>query len=284
MTCPFLREACVWGCRSSSARKLIPQATAAPPGTLCLNGGYSHCSGFVGAAESPVEPPGVCPNLEKLAVQYCAAAPVTKFIPYSEAMLIRCGSDAHRYCDQFLDQTGSGRGAPREGDLISVPEDLLYAERHWWFDLPAEGPWHAGLDAFTSRLAGPADRVSFIPARAGSAPAVVLTAGDRDFTFALAESLIVTATNLQLRLHPRRIFDAPYDRGWIFEGVLTGRQCAELRQRLSDARRARRRMEEDARLVNERLQQFCPREFAALADGGLFEAGILAKLDREAAR
>lgn len=283
MTCPFLREARVWGCRSSNLRKLIPQSTAVPPGTRCLDGGYIRCPSFSGSADAASNAADVCPNLVESIAQYCAAAPVTKFIPYSEAVLIRCGSSAYRYCDQYLDQTGPGRGALAEGHSFSVPDDLLYASRHWWFDLVEEGPWHAGLDAFTARLTGAADRVGFIPARAGSAPAVVLTAGDRDFTFALPECLSVTATNLQLRLHPGRIFEDPYSRGWIFEGLLIGRQGSELRQRLWNARRARIRMEEDARLVNELLHQYGQPECATLGDGGLFEAGILTKLDRDAA-
>lgn len=283
MTCPFLREARVWGCRSSNLRKLIPRSTAVLPGTRCLNGGYSRCPNFSGSAGAASSAAGVCPDLVESIAQYCAAAPVTKFIPYSEAVLIRCGSSAYRYCDQYLDQTGPGRGGLAETDSISVPDDLLYAKRHWWFDLEEEGPWHAGLDAFTARLTGAADRVGFIPAGTCSAPAVVLTAGARDFTFTLPECLSVSATNLQLRLHPRRIFEDPYTRGWIFEGRLTARQGAELRQRLWDARRARLRMEEDARLVNELLHQYGRQECATLGDGGLFEVGILTKLDTDAA-
>ncbi len=283
MTCPYFKETRVWGCRSAHVRKLIPHSAAAPPGSLCLDGGYHRCSGFVGVQAEPGGGNAVCPNLEQSVVQYCAAAPVTKFIPYSEAVLIRCGSGAFRYCDQFLDQMGPGRAPTIDGQTLNAPEGLYYAGRHWWFDLPDDGPWHAGLDAFTSRLAGPVDRIAFIPASPGAAPAVVLTAASRDFTFPLSERLPVSATNLQLRLHPARVFDSPYDRGWIFQGVLPGRQRAELRQRLASAAEARLRMEEDARLVNERLHQLDSRDYAALADGGLFDPGILARLDRDSA-
>jgi hypothetical protein len=43
-------------------------------------------------------------------------------------------------------------------------------------------------------------------------------------------------------------------------------------------------MDEDARFINERLHQMGAMAGAALGDGGLFEAGLLARLDRDTAR
>ena len=35
-------------------------------------------------------------------MQYCGAAPVAKFVPYSESLLSRCGNDSFRYCELYL--------------------------------------------------------------------------------------------------------------------------------------------------------------------------------------
>lgn len=43
-----------------------------------------------------------CPFLQESQAQYCSAAAVTKFIPYSEAHLSRCGGENHRTCGVYL--------------------------------------------------------------------------------------------------------------------------------------------------------------------------------------
>lgn len=284
MSCPFLRETRVWGCRSAQVRKLIPRAGTVPPDTACLTEGHLRCPGFVNIDALQARTGKVCPFLEDSLAQYCAAAPVLKLIPYSEAMLVRCGSEAYRFCDLYLEQAGPATGAALHGEEFNVPESLLYADECWWLDLPDEGPWHAGLDAFAARLTGPVERVSYIPASPGAPPAVVLTVADRDYTFCFPERLTVTASNPILRLHPERIWESPYARGWIYEGTATGAQRDELRSRLAGPREARRRMEDAARFVNERIQLAHNDKVPALGDGGLFEPGLLKRLSRDEAR
>lgn len=277
MSCPFLRETVVWGCRSAHVRKLIPGARGIQPGNVCVSAEHRRCPGFVDAVAETGE--GACPYLEQSLAQYCLAAPVTKFVPYSEPLLVRCGNSAFRYCDLYLEQAGPGRAeSARSGDL-QVPEDLLYSENHWWFDVPADGPWHAGLDAFASRLAGPAEQIAFLGG-AGTSAAIVLGTASRDFTFAFPGPLPATAANPHLRLHPERVFEAPYTRGWIYEGNATQAERDALRSRFSGAADARRRLDEDVRRVNERIHEISVDGGAFSADGGLFEAGLLARLSR----
>ncbi len=178
--------------------------------------------------------------------------------------------------------------AAASGEDLPAPDELFYASRHWWFDVPAEGPWHAGLDALSARLAGPVDRLGFIASSPASHPAVVLTVAGREFTFVFPEDLPVSASNPQLRLHPERIFESPYSRGWIYEGTLAPEHRTALRNRLFNSLDARKRMSDDAGLINERIHHLrgasdahCP---TALGDGGLFETGLLAHLDSDAAR
>ena len=62
--------------------------------------------------------PGRCPYLREALVQYCEAAPVVQFIPYSDALLSRCQSGGHRLCDLYLSRAEPGRGhggRPGEG-------------------------------------------------------------------------------------------------------------------------------------------------------------------------
>lgn len=284
MGCPFLRETHVWACRSALVRKLIPRGGAVPPDTACLTESHLRCPGFVHIDGPPLKAGAVCPNLEQSLAQYCAAAPVLKLIPYSEAMLVRCGSGGFRYCDLYLEQAGPAAGTARQDEAWDVPADLLYASRFWWIDLPEEGPWHAGLDVFTTRLAGPAQRVSYILPSAGAPPAVVLTIGGREYTFDFPERLPVTASNPLLRLHPERIWEAPYTRGWIYEGTSTAAQRGELRARLAGPEAARRRMDEDAVFVNERLHRMAVEGVPVMGDGGAFEDGLLGRLESDDAR
>ncbi|MCU0247396.1 MAG: hypothetical protein MUC42_12535 [Bryobacter sp.] len=265
-------------------RKLIPRAGGAPPEMACLTESHQQCPGFVQVDGQPLRAGPVCPFLEESLAQYCGAAPVLKLIPYSEAMLLRCGSGAYRYCDLYLEQAGPALETAGRDEEWVAPTNLLYASHFWWIDLPEEGPWHAGLDAFAARLAGRVQRVSYILSSPGAPPAVVLTIKDREYTFDFPEALTVTASNPLLRLHPDRLWEAPYTRGWVYEGTATAAQRAELRARLSNSDAARLRMEEDAHLVNERIHQTASSGAPAMGDGGAFEDGLLGRMRGEDAR
>jgi glycine cleavage system H lipoate-binding protein len=274
MTCPFLRETTVHGCRSAGIRKLIPQLRMGVPDSRCQSEAHRNCPLYQTGAEA--EPAAVCPLLERSLVQYCGAAPVTKFVPYSEAVLLRCGNGSYRYCDLYLELTQASRAAAGE-EGWEAPEDLQYTNNHWWIDLPDEGPWHAGIDAFLARMLGPVERISFLVT---PRPGVVLTVAGHDFTAALPEAMPVSQCNLHLRSRLDRLTTKPYTQGWLFEGTVTPEQKRRLRSRLLPAADARKRMEADAQRMNEALSR---RQTEALADGGLFEEGILGRLPREEA-
>ena len=116
--CPFLREAQVKYCQGSAIKKMIVRTENNPDDERCSSGEYVHCPSLKQHHEE-YSPGTRCPFLQESLVQYCSASSVVKFIPYSESSIIRCGNDAHRYCDLFLslaatNDAGAG-GASGEG-------------------------------------------------------------------------------------------------------------------------------------------------------------------------
>ena len=100
MTCPFLKEAQVKYCQTAPFRKLIPLAQASTAQEKCSCGTFASCAVYrIQPANG--EASGVCPYLRESLMQYCAAAPVTRFIPYSESLLSRCGNDTYQDCELY---------------------------------------------------------------------------------------------------------------------------------------------------------------------------------------
>ena len=100
MTCPFLTEARVKYCRTSSIRKLIPAAQAGQAEERGSSERHGECPIFRQQPEQPeVSSSKACPLLYESLMQYCGAAPVAKFVAYSESLLSRCGNDGHGYCE-----------------------------------------------------------------------------------------------------------------------------------------------------------------------------------------
>ena len=95
MTCPFLKEAQVKYCQTSSVRKLIPIATAGRTDEKCSSQEHLTCPVFRMQSALP-SVSGLCPYLGESLMQYCSAAPVAKMIPYSESQISRCGCDRFR--------------------------------------------------------------------------------------------------------------------------------------------------------------------------------------------
>src|ERR1035438_10116399 len=96
MACPFLHEVQVKYCRTSAVRKLIPLAQGAAAEGRCVSADHAQCKAF--QMEPQVEASdGACPYLTESLMQYCGAAPVTKFVPFSESSLTRCGRQSFRY-------------------------------------------------------------------------------------------------------------------------------------------------------------------------------------------
>src|SRR6266545_2289733 len=160
MTCPFLKEAAVKYCLTSSVRKLIPIVAAGRAEEKCGSSAHATCPVYR-MQSNPEAATGQCPYLGESLMQYCGAAPVAKMVPYSENVLSRCGNDRFRYCDLYLAMANPGAAA-EDPDALPVPEELRYSANHMWLDVGLNGVCHAGMDAFLSRALGPAERVSFV--------------------------------------------------------------------------------------------------------------------------
>lgn len=279
MQCPFIRETRVRSCRSAGIRKLIPELSGRVPSDRCASSAWRECAWCTESALHQVAP--VCPLWEESLVQYCSAAPVTKFVPYSEPLLSRCGSDAYRYCELYLDVMRAARQASSPAHSLNAPEDLLFTRNHWWLDAAGDGPCHLGIDAFLARLLGPVERVGFATPHGVARPTVVLTVRGVDFSATFPEIIPIEAPNLHLRTDPSRLTNEPYSLGWIYEGLIDAGQRRRLRESLLDSEAAVRRMDDDARLVNQAIQTRLSPGLAA--DGGLFAPGLLAEVDREEA-
>jgi len=154
MPCPFLKEAQVKYCRSSSIRKLIPLAQAGRAEERCTSENYRACAVFRQQPDAEgLAAFGTCPLLHESLMQYCGAAPVAKFVPYSESLLSRCGNDGYRYCELYL-QMSHPLPPPETADGIPMPVELGYSANHLWLDAGGDGICHVGIDAFLSRALG----------------------------------------------------------------------------------------------------------------------------------
>lgn len=275
MLCPFLSESQVRSCRVASVRKLIPHA-ASTAAERCSTSQYAECPLFREQKRDDGTAAAPCPYLKESLMQFCSAASVTRFVPWSEASVSKCGSGAFHYCDLYLDmtETSSRRTAPQgTEDHVPVPPSLRYAANHMWLDRSEDGLCHIGIDALFSRLLGQVERVDFLtlPGGGRTTPTAVLRAGKRDWQVVFPGEMNITACNLMLRSDPSRLSSDPYGRGWMFagtgvdlSGLMTGEQAAPW-------------MQTDTRRLNEFVQQ----HNGCCADGGLIEPGLLTHLRRE---
>jgi glycine cleavage system H lipoate-binding protein len=273
MTCPFLKETQVKYCQAATVRKLIPLGTPGNADEKCASAAHATCPVF--QARGSEDPQGACPHFGESLMQYCGAAPVARFIPYSESLISRCGNDSFRYCELFLAMAHPGLDA-EDVDGIPVPNWLRYSANHMWLDVTEDGTCHAGIDAFLSRALGPVERITYVWQKGNHRPTAVLTAGGVDLEVVFPNSLILTDCNLYLRADPGRLAAQPYTGGWLFEGKPVEGTTADLMEGAA----ARQWMETEQRRINEFLQQQSGNgQFAA--DGGLFSAGLARLLDRD---
>jgi len=274
MTCPFLREAQVKYCRSAAVRKLIPLAASGRADEKCGTPDHVSCGVY---AMQPQEEAvsGPCPYLRESLMQYCGAASVTKFVPYSESLLSRCGNDSFRYCELYLAMAHPGAPAG-EADGIPLPGWLQFSANHMWLDVTDDGTCHAGIDAFLSRALGKVERISYVWLSGQHRPTAVLTVDGTDLEVVFPNPFCLTKCNLYLRADPARLASEPYTGGWLFEGVPT----AETTRGLMGGNEAREWMEQEQRRINEFLQQNAG-PAGVSADGGLFASGVARQLDRD---
>ena len=273
MNCPFLRETNVKFCHAAPVRKLIPLAQAGRAEEKCSSGAHATCRVFQSrpaAASSEI-----CPHLAESLMQYCGAASVSRYVPYSESVLSRCGHDGFRYCELYLAMAHPALNA-EDVDGLPLPAWLQYSSNHMWLDVGEDGACHAGIDSFLSRAIGPVERISYVWTTGDRRPAAILTASGIDFEVVFPNLLRIHNCNLYLRANPRRLESEPYTSGWLFEGTA----LEDTRNGLKEGAGARAWMEHDLRRMNQFLQGHNP---GLAADGGVFAPGLLAHLPREQA-
>ena len=271
MTCPFLREAQVKYCRSAAVRKLIPLTAAANTDEKCVTPAHASCAVYAQHKDEADSDFTACPFLRESLMQYCGAAPVAKFVPYSESLISRCGNDSFRYCEVYLGMAHPGIDAA--GDGLPTPGWLRYSANHMWLDVTEDGVCHAGIDAFLSRALGKVDRISYVWQKGARRPAAVFTVNGVDLEVAFPNTMMLTGCNLYLRADPSRLASDPYTAGWLFEGA----PLEETGRDLMDSETARVWMHDEQARMNEFLQQ----QTGCTADGGMFAAGLARVLDRE---
>lgn len=270
MTCPFLKEAQVKYCQTAAVRTLIPLPQSASAQEKCSSTGHVTCAIYQRQPEAEYSG-GSCPHLRESLMQYCAAAPVTKFVPYSEALLSRCGNESYRYCELYLGMAHPTRAAD-SGDEIAMPDWLQYSPNHMWLDVSGAGMCHAGIDAFLSRVLGKIEGVSYARLSGRQRPVAVIRAAGCDFEITFPNAFQVVSCNLYLRANPGPLMNEPYTAGWLFEGIPEDAVTANLRSGAA----ARRWMQDEQRRLNEYLQQ----ALGVSADGGSAIRGVAALLDR----
>lgn len=277
MTCPFLKEAQVKYCRTSAIRKLIPLAQTGRAEERCSNENYSSCPVFRQQPDSgQVAAFGSCPYLHESLMQYCAAASVTKLVPYSESLLSRCGNDSHRYCELYL-AMADPRPSCETVDGLAIPSSLNYTANHMWLEVTGDGIGHAGIDAFLSRALGEVERITFVWQKGHHRPTVVVTVAGMDLEITFPFAMQITQCNLYLRANPGRLTADPFVGGWLFEGV----PDAGTLECLMRGDEARDWLDREVRRMNEFLQQLPGASSPTAADGGMFSAGLARYIERE---
>ena len=279
MTCPFLKEAQVKFCQTATVRKLIPLALAGKTEERCASADFASCPVYRMHPEEDTDS-GPCPHLRESLMQYCGAAPVARFIPYSESLLSRCGNDSFRYCELYLGMAHpqSGPGAdPAQEDNLLLPGWLLYSRNHMWLDVTDDGICHVGIDAFLARALGPVERISYVWLKGRHFPTAILHAGGLDLEVVFPNPLLLTNCNLYLRADPGRLTSEPYTGGWLFEGM----PLPETAKGLEKGEKARGWMEQEQRRMNQFLQQSQESGAPTAADGGLFSADLVSLLPRD---
>jgi glycine cleavage system H lipoate-binding protein len=233
-----------------------------------------------------------CPLLEQRLAHYCGAAPITKFIPYSDHAG-RCGGEGFRFCDLYLGMarpTGPHPSASHPHvQGLAVPNDVWFAPNHMWLHIAESGVCHVGVDAFFAAVFGNVDRLSLVTSSGFRRPSAVVSIGDVDWTLVFPNPMLVTSTNVYLRHSPERIASDPFGGAWFFEGwdapqTGTGAAPPKVCEGMASGDRAVAWMQNDVARHNHRVQQMSASSAGGhpvLNDGGTFVKGLLHELKRE---
>ena len=297
MRCPFLREAQVKFCQASAFKKMIVRTPSSSDDEKCSSSEYVNCpAAKLHREELPSQ--SHCPFLQESLAQYCSAAAVTKFVPYSESLLSRCGSESHRYCELFLsmahpdysDGQKETNAAPDGAqdyivEGLRMPVGLSYSPNHMWLDVNDDGCYHAGVDALFAKVIGRVERVSFLTARGVNRPAAVLTVNGVDIQVVFPNRMLVTGTNTYLRADPERLISEPYGSGWLFEGKMAKDDAGEKETAALDGLirngEARNWMVDEVRRLSEFVHDQYARQQGVMMDGGTFAGGVALQLNRD---
>lgn len=246
-----------------------------------------------------------CPFLHDSLVQFCGAASLTKYIPYSEAVLSHCGTDSHEYCELFLAlahpdhssvhgvaSAGTGSPEPLEREVqvdgVRVRTDLLYSPNHMWADVSEDNTVHVGIDALLAGVLGSVDEITYVTPRGSHRPTVVFTVNGTELPLIFPFKMSISAVNAALRTYPSRLFADPYTSGWLFEGTDLERQPSK-----SDGTGApmlisggeavswmRNELRHVAEVVHELSQAVDSQGVVLMADGGDPQPGVGQHLSR----
>jgi glycine cleavage system H lipoate-binding protein len=274
-----------------------------PSGTeRCSSPAYKECPA---ARQGLATLPDVdrCPYLHSSLMQYCSAASVTKYIPYSESLLSRCGSENHRYCELFLaiaepegeqaepapDEDGEiGINGERFVEGVGVSARLAYSPNHMWLDVSEDGTCHVGIDAFFARILGKVDKLGFIAPKGSGRPCAVISTAGADLPMIFPKPITVTRANDYLRANPDKLISHPYSLGWLFEGKVSGNQAPVGNERNTALLRGktaldwmRAEVERMSRFIHDRYAVGDAAGHALVTDGGTVRPGFVQHLEPE---
>lgn len=277
---------------------MIVRLTGQPEHERCTSPDYVSCPAAKQHAE---DRPTIdhCPFLQESLVQYCAAAAVIKYIPYSESVLSRCGTDSHKYCELYLtlaDPSGPGTNSSSAGrnetmhiqsiDDILMPSHLYYSPNHMWMEVGCDGICHIGVDAFLAKVFGSVDHITFVTTKGYHRPTVSFSVQGVDMQLVFPISLNITNANTYLRTNPEKIFTDPYSIGWLFETTFDQTKQRNIKNTgliPGDAVHSWMKTEIDKMnsFAHRISSQPDMRGAIVMADGGLFAAGLAKKMERE---
>ncbi len=307
MRCPFLREAQVKFCCASEFKKLIVRSQGDESSERCSSPAYVTCPSAKQHCED-LPSQDHCPFLQESLCQYCSAASVVKYVPYSNPSLTRCGTSSHRYCE--LLQTMQSPGLLTPHDVIAPELDpgeddasgywlvdgiqtvgwLHYSPNHMWADIDEDGTCHIGIDAFLAKVLGKIDRLTFATTGGEHNPAASLTVGGIDFQMIFPGRMVVSAVNSHLRADPGRVVADPYTLGWLFEckpATTAGptHKDSDIARGLIHGKQAHDWMQDETGRLTEFAQERSVDRQAKgqrmMADGGMFSDDLIKHLSKE---
>ena len=87
-----------------------------------------------------------------------------------------------------------------------------------WIDVAPDGGFHVGIDAFVSRVLGRIDGVRFLTGHGLRWPAAALEVHQVNLRMVFPRRLLLTESNVHLRVDPEPLLKDPYGEGWLFAG------------------------------------------------------------------